>query len=81
LGIEPHFDLFCYLFHLKPQPNESSMYKVNGAGLQLRQGMEKKYIPYKFPTSLYGWTERWFYIGNHHPSLPERTAEALRIHG
>jgi hypothetical protein len=43
--------------------------------------MEKKYIPYKFPTSLSRWREQWFYIGNHHPSLPERTARALRIHG
>jgi hypothetical protein len=43
--------------------------------------MEKKYIPYKFPTSLSGWKERWFYIGNHHPSLPERTTGALKIRG
>jgi hypothetical protein len=57
------------------------MYEVNGAVFQLRQGMEKKYIPYKFPTSLSRWRDRWFYIGNHHPSLPERTAGELRIHG
>jgi hypothetical protein len=25
LGIEPHFNLFCYLFHLKPQPNKDKM--------------------------------------------------------
>jgi hypothetical protein len=43
--------------------------------------MEKKYIPYKFPTSLFGWRERWFYVENHHPSLPKRTAGALRIQG
>jgi hypothetical protein len=41
--------------------------------------MEKKYIQYKFPTSLLGWRERWFYIGNHQPSLPERTAEGPKI--
>jgi hypothetical protein len=57
------------------------MYEVGGARFQLRQGMEKKDIPYKFPTSLSRWRERWFYIENHHPSLPERTAGALRIHG
>jgi hypothetical protein len=38
--------------------------------------MKKKY---KFPTSLSGWRERWFYIGNHEPSLPERTVGALKI--
>jgi hypothetical protein len=57
LGIETHFGLFCYLFHLKPQPNESTMNEVGGAGFQYRQGMEKTYIPYKFPTSLSGWRE------------------------
>jgi hypothetical protein len=41
LGIEPYFDLFTYLFHLKSQPNNKVSYKVGGAGLQLRQGMEK----------------------------------------
>jgi hypothetical protein len=79
LGIEPYFDLFTYLFHLKSQPNNKVSYKVGGAGLQLRQGMEKKYISQKFRSSLSGWREKWFYIGNHAPSLPERTARALKI--
>jgi hypothetical protein len=43
--------------------------------------MDQKYISYKFPTSLTRWRERWFYISNHKPSLPERTAGALKIHG
>jgi hypothetical protein len=77
--MEPHFDLFTYLFHLKSQPNDKVPYEVGSAGLQLRQGMEKKYISYKFPCSLSGWREKWFYIGNHTPSLPKRTARALRI--
>jgi hypothetical protein len=79
LGIEPHFNLFYYLFHLKPQPNKSTIYEVDGAEFQLRQGMEKKYIPYKLPTSVSGWKEWWFYNGNHQPSLPKRTARALGI--
>jgi hypothetical protein len=55
-------------------------------------GMEKKYIPYKFPTSLSGRRARWFYIRNHESSLPERTAvnimydifwpmDLFRVHG
>jgi hypothetical protein len=40
--------------------------------------MEKK-ISSKFLSSLSGWREKWFYIGNHAPSLPERTAGALKI--
>jgi hypothetical protein len=79
LGLEPHFNLFCYLFHLKPQPSEQNIAEVGGAGLQLRQGMDKKYLEFKFPTSLSSWRERWFYIGNHKPSLPERTTEKLKI--
>jgi len=47
LGIEPHFDLFRHLFHLKPQPRSSSIDTIGGAGLQLRQGLGLKYIPYK----------------------------------
>jgi hypothetical protein len=57
------------------------MYEVGGAGLHLSQEIEKKYILYKFPTNLSGWREWWFYIGNHNPSLPKRTAGALRIRG
>jgi hypothetical protein len=79
LGIEPHFDLFAYLFHLKAQPNDRDLYEVGGARLQLRQGMEKKYISYKFPSSLLGWREKWFYFGNHAPSLPERIVGALKV--
>jgi hypothetical protein len=62
MGIEPYFDLFCYLFLVKPQPSKNDMYDVGGAKIQLRKGMEKKYIPYKFSTSLSRWRERWFYI-------------------
>jgi hypothetical protein len=47
LGIEPHFDLFQLLFHLNPQPSDTEVYVVGGAGLQLCQGVGSKYIPYK----------------------------------
>ena len=35
MGIEPHFDIFCYLFHLKPQPSLTRIDVVGGAGIQL----------------------------------------------
>jgi hypothetical protein len=41
--------------------------------------MEKNYFSYKFLSSLPGWREKWFYIRNHAPSLPERTTGALKI--
>jgi hypothetical protein len=73
--------LFCHLFHLKAQPSVDKIEVVGGAGVQLRQGLEKKYIPYKFPSRLSSWKERWFYIGNHAPSLLERTARVPKITG
>ena len=33
LGIEPHFELFWFLFHLKPQPDSFVLDVVGGAGL------------------------------------------------
>ena len=73
LGIEPHFDLFRYLFHLKPQPNSSSVDTIGGAGLQLRQGVGKKYIPYKLSKKVIDGKDYWFYVENQAPELPDRT--------
>ena len=36
LGIEPHFDLFQYFFHLKPQPSSKEIDVAGRASLQLR---------------------------------------------
>jgi hypothetical protein len=79
LGIELYFDLFCHLFLLRVQPSADKIEVAGRACLQLRQGMEKVYILYKFPSSLSGWKERWFHIGNHASSLPKRTAGVLKI--
>jgi hypothetical protein len=57
LGIEPYFNLLRSLFFVKPEPNNSNIAKVGGADLQLRLGMEDRYIPYKLPTSLPGWRD------------------------
>ena len=47
VGIEPHFELFRHLFHLKPQPSSTRLDVVGGVGIQLRQRMDRVYIPYK----------------------------------
>jgi len=52
LGIEPHFDLFIFLFHLKPQQDSYDLDVIGGAGLQLRQGKDKVYIPYKLSSKV-----------------------------
>ena len=73
LGIEPHFDLFQYFFHLKPYPNDSKIEVVRGAGLQFRQGKKPKYIPYGLSDKVIDWKEMWFYVRNLSSSLPLRT--------
>ena len=74
LGIEPHFDLFQYFFHLKPHLNDSKVDVVGGAGLQFRQGKKPKYIPYELSDKVIDWKSMWFYIRNHSSSLPLRTS-------
>jgi hypothetical protein len=55
LGIEPHWDLFRFLFRIKPQPTSKNLSVVGGAGIQLRQQAGDKYLTYKFPSNLPGW--------------------------
>ena len=44
LGIDPHFELFRFLFHLKLQPDSYILDVVGGTGLQLRQRKDRIYI-------------------------------------
>ena len=69
LGIEPHFEIFCFLFHLKPQPDSYDLDVVDGADLQLRQGKEKVYIPYKHSSKVIEWKPKWLYIENQWETL------------
>ena len=64
LGIEPHFELFRFLFHLKQQPDSYILDVVGGAGLQLRQGKDKFNIPYKLSSKVIDWKPKWFYVEN-----------------
>ena len=73
LGIEPHFDLFQYFFHLKPHPNDSNVDVVEGARLQIRQGKKTKYIPYELSDNVIDWKSMWFYVRNLSSSVPLRT--------
>ena len=34
LGISPHFNLFCYLNHLKPHPTHANPSRIGGCGFQ-----------------------------------------------
>jgi hypothetical protein len=72
LGIEPHWDLFRFLFWVKPQPTTKNLSVVGGAGIQLRQQAGDRYLSYKFPSNIPGWKNHWFYIENHAPQLPKK---------
>jgi hypothetical protein len=54
LGIEPHWDLFRFLFRIKLQPNSKNPSVVGGAGIQLRQQAGDRYLSYKFPSNIPG---------------------------
>src|SRR5438105_3715296 len=69
LSVCPHFNLFRYLFTLKPNQKGGKINVVGGAGLQLRQGRGDDYLGLQFKTSLKGWQQRWFYVSNPSPSL------------
>jgi hypothetical protein len=73
LEIEPHWDLFRFLFHVKPQPTSKNLSVAGGAGIQLHQQAGDKYLSYKFPSNLLGWKNHWFYIENHAPQLPAKS--------
>jgi hypothetical protein len=70
LGIEPHFELFRFLFHLKLQPDSYILDVVGGAGLQLRQRKDKFYIPYRLSSKVIDWKPKWFYVENQWESIP-----------
>ena len=70
LGIDPHFELFRFLFHLKPQPDSYVLDVIGSAGLQLRQGKDKVYIPYKLSNKVIHWEPKWLYVENQWESIP-----------
>jgi hypothetical protein len=75
LGIEPHWDLFRFLFRVKAQPTSKNLSIVGGAGIQLRQQAGDRYVFYKFPSNIPRWKNHWFYIENHAPQLLEKSGK------
>ena len=57
-----------------PDPSESEVDVVGGAGLQLRQGVGPKYNPYKMSDKVIDWKDLWFYVENQAPAFPRRSA-------
>jgi len=62
VGIEPHFDLFCYLFCLMKKGAVGGSKIAGGVYLNLRDGLNNRYLSCPWNTSLTKWYKRWFYI-------------------
>jgi len=62
VGIEPHFDLFRYLFCLRKKGAVGGSKIAGGVYLNLRDGMKNCYLSCPWNTSLTEWYKRWFYI-------------------
>ena len=62
VGIEPHFNLFRYLFCLRKKGAVGSSKIAGGVYLNLRDGMKNRYLSCPWNTSLTEWYKRWFYI-------------------
>jgi len=61
LGIEPHFNLFRYFFHLKSFAGSKV---VRVTYLVLQDGKASKYKSVPLNTSMKGWKSKWFYTKN-----------------
>ena len=74
LGIEPHFELFRFLFHVKPQIDSFVLDVVGGVGLPLRQRKDREYISYSLSNKVMEWKPKWFYVQNQWDSFPTITS-------
>jgi len=61
-SIEPHFDLFSYLFCLRKKGTVGGSEIVGGVYLNLQYGMKNRYLRCPWNTSLSEWYKKWFYI-------------------
>jgi hypothetical protein len=69
LGIPPSLSLFCYLFHLKPQPRSDDTHVPSGYRIQFRQGRKNQFFDYGLVDSVRDWSADHFYATNMIPPL------------
>ena len=66
MGIDPHFDLWRYLFAvnlLKKQAAKQELsVPVGCAGIHLRNNWVNEYPSMRLSTSNKGWHSQWFYV-------------------
>lgn len=69
LGIEPHYDLFRHVFHLKTQKRKNKLRLVGGCGFQARIGAKSCYLTTLLKSSQGSWSTEWFYLADPESSL------------
>jgi hypothetical protein len=70
LGIEPHFDLWRWIFHLNlNKDGDESVQWIGTAAIQLCNNLKSRYLELSFPTSEKGWHQKFFYLSDPSGSL------------
>jgi hypothetical protein len=73
LGILPHFGLWKYLYHCRPEMAGGQHQLVGSASLEMRHGRKTEYLDIPLKDSIKGWCLDWFIMENHGKSLPPRS--------
>jgi hypothetical protein len=73
LGILPHFGLWKYLYHCRPEMDGGQHQHVGGASLELHRGRKNEYLDIPLKDSIKGWRFKWFTMENHNKSLPAQS--------
>jgi hypothetical protein len=60
LGIDPHWTLWKFLFHLRPSVSLSKNPELGGAVVSVRS--KAHYLEFSMAASVQGWQKKWFYI-------------------
>jgi hypothetical protein len=73
LGILPHFGLWKYLYHCRPEMTGGQHQLVGGASLELHRGRKFEFLDIPLKDIIKGWRLEWFTMENHNKSLPPRS--------
>jgi hypothetical protein len=80
LGILPHFDLWKYLYHYRPEMAGGQHQLVGGASLELCRRRKLEYLDIPLKDSIKEWCLEWFIVENHCKSLPPRSGRQPNVH-
>jgi hypothetical protein len=70
LGVEPHWVLWKYLFHLRPSVSLYKKPELGGAIISVRA--EAHYLEFSRAASVQGWKTKWFYIKDQKTSSSDK---------